>query len=430
MQFFNNQELRIYTANIITKIKDEVSKISDDDIRESDIQEWTEYMVEKYKVWPITVFEDSISQTLIETKVEQYDFFSRDIPCGKNVFEVDGYRIVFLIPFDGDGELLFLQPSTYILSSFHVSNYNKPHGDQCGDFSLSLSYTRSQLENIGEDVQTYVNSQFENLFKSFRKMIEYVNADVESFNDTLPNIIKKQLESRREKAESFATLSKLLEIPLVKSDIAPNSIPVPLKRVSRTPAKRPQRKRELTEYSISDEDYKNINNIIIMAGTTMEKTARTYHRNNEEELRDHLLASLNTHYDNATGETFRKIGKTDICIEFENKAAFIGECKIWQGETTFDKAVQQLMNYSTWRDGKVSLVVFNKNNKSFNSIIEKIDSWAKRNVKKHNRLKHNVWECEFYRVDMETLVKLNIVAFDLYVDKTKFKDNRYKDVTK
>ena len=71
-----------------------------------------------------------------------------------------------------------------------------------------------------------------------------------------------------------------------------------------------------------------------MNGTAMEKTAKTYFRNNEEELRDHLLATLNTHYDNTTGETFRKIGKTDILIEFENKAAFIGECKIWYGKET------------------------------------------------------------------------------------------------
>ena len=31
-----------------------------------------------------------------------------------------------------------------------------------------------------------------------------------------------------------------------------------------------------------------------------------------------MLAALNTHYENATGETFRKIGKTDIQIEKEN----------------------------------------------------------------------------------------------------------------
>ena len=161
-----------------------------------------------------------------------------------------------------------------------------------------------------------------------------------------------------------------------------------------------------------------------MAGTTMEKTARTYIKNNEEELRDHLLASLNTHYSNATGETFRKIGKTDIHIEFENKAAFIGECKIWHGEKLFAEAVQQLMNYSTWKDIKVSVIIFNKENQSFVGVLAKIDSWINANTKKSVRKKPNLWECDYYRTDMGVLVKMNIIVFDLYVDKTQIQDNR------
>lgn len=104
----------------------------------------------------------------------------------------------------------------------------------------------------------------------------------------------------------------------------------------------------------------------------MEKTARTYYNNQEEELRDILLAALNTHYESATGETFRKIGKTDIQIEFENKAAFIGECKIWGGEQLFEDAIQQVINYSTWHDAKVSVIIFNKKNQSFPPILKRL----------------------------------------------------------
>ena len=31
-------------------------------------------------------------------------------------------------------------------------------------------------------------------------------------------------------------------------------------------------------------------------------------------------------------DRFRKKGKTDIRIEFENRAAFVAECKLWKGE--------------------------------------------------------------------------------------------------
>lgn len=209
------------------------------------------------------------------------------------------------------------------------------------------------------------------------------------------------------------------------SDNAPNTTPIQLKRITRKPLTKPETKAQPSEPYIKDSDYENINNIIYMCGTSMEKTARTYYNNQEEELRDILLAALNTHYESATGETFRKIGKTDIQIEFENKAAFIGECKIWGGERLFESAIQQVINYSTWHDAKVSVIIFNKKNQSFPPILKKITEWADANAKSYIQPKPNVWKCKYYRQDMDMDIQLTILAFDLYVDRTQFKDSRY-----
>ena len=214
---------------------------------------------------------------------------------------------------------------------------------------------------------------------------------------------------------------------MTSSKNAPNTKPIRLKRIVRQPAVKPTLIPAIPEPYISDDDYENINNIILMCGTTMEKTARTYFANTEEELRDHLLAALNTHYEAATGETFRKIGKTDIHIEFENKAAFIGECKIWHGERLFQQAIQQVINYSTWRDLKVSVIVFNKENQSFPAIISKIKSWADANTIAYTQTQANVWRCKYHRKDMNVDIELSVLAFDLYVDKSQFKDTRYKN---
>ncbi|MBQ8624219.1 MAG: hypothetical protein IJ424_07620 [Oscillospiraceae bacterium] len=213
----------------------------------------------------------------------------------------------------------------------------------------------------------------------------------------------------------------------VTSKNAPNTKPIQLKRIVRQPSVKPTVKPSTPEPYISDSDYENINNIISMCGTTMEKTARTYFANTEEELRDHLLAALNTHYEAATGETFRKIGKTDIHIEFENKAAFIGECKIWRGEHLFQGAVQQVINYSTWRDLKVSVIIFNKENQSFPAILSKIKSWADANTISYVQSQTNIWKCKYHRQDMNVDIQLTVLAFDLYVDKSKFNDIRYKN---
>lgn len=272
----------------------------------------------------------------------------------------------------------------------------------------------------------YVQKQFENEFRSYKTMIDNVNAEVASFNSGLTASAMRLLEERKKKADSFSAISNALHIPLTASKNAPNTKPIQLQRTVRQPSVKPTVKSATPEACISDGDYENINNIISMCGTTMEKTARTYFSNNEEELRDHLLAALNTHYEAATGETFRKIGKTDIHIEFENRAAFIGECKIWNGERLFQGAIQQVINYSTWRDLKVSVIIFNKDNQSFPAILSKIKSWADENTVSYIQPQANIWKCKYHRQDMNVDIKLTILAFDLFIDKRQFKDARYE----
>ncbi len=422
MKFFSGQRCSDYFNNRYGKIKDEIDLMNDKEITTCDFNEWEEYLYSKYSLNTITLFEENISQSLSERKIKKYNHYYGTFPGQKEYFEVDGYCITFRIYFDGDVDLFQLQPSTWIMDRFEPIYFSQPRNEECGYFTLELVYTKQEIEGKS-DLQVYVKREFENMFKGYRTMIQYVNTEAKTYNSSLSRIIKDLLTKRKEKVSSFALLSEQLEIPMKLSSNAPNMKPIPLTKINRTSPQKPQRKPLPTEYYISEQDYSNINNIIAMCGTTMEKTARTYYRNDEEELRDHLLAALNTHYDNATGETFRKIGKTDIHIEFENKAAFIGECKIWHGSKLFTEAIQQLLNYSTWKDTKVSLVIFNKENKSFQGILTCIESWIKENTKSSVRQQHNIWNCKFYRTDMQIKIDLNISVFDLYVDKTQFKDS-------
>lgn len=423
-EFFNGSDARNYFATYHSKMKSEVAQMSDTEIVSCDFQEWTSYLVEKYSIIPISIFETNIERTLSETKVKKANPF-RGYPYESDFFEIDGVRVTFKIPFDGEPDLFELQPSTRILSRFRAQSFINPHGDECGIFTLEFEYTKQELQDKGEAMAEYVQQQFESEFRSYRTMIGYVNAEVDSYNNGLSDSVMNLLEERKKKADSFSAISAALQIPLTVSKTAPNTKPIPLKRIVRQPHEKPRVKPVTPEPCISDSDYENINNIISMCGTTMEKTARTYFANTEEELRDHLLATLNTHYENATGETFRKIGKTDINIEFENKAAFIGECKIWHGERLFQSAIQQVINYSTWRDVKVSVIIFNKENQSFQAILSKIKNWADANTVSYIQPQANIWKCKYHRQDMNADIQLTILAFDLYVDKTQFKDSRY-----
>ena len=154
---------------------------------------------------------------------------------------------------------------------------------------VSIQFTKADLMGHRDDMRNYVIKRFDDFFDCYRRMIKYVNDDVSMFNASLKAEIKRLLSDRKKRADSTALICKELAIPLIMCEDAPNTIPIPLKRKPKPPVRNPQRKTIPTEYSIRDEDYKNINNIIYMCGSSMEKTARSHASNDEEELRDFFL---------------------------------------------------------------------------------------------------------------------------------------------
>ena len=170
---------------------------------------------------------------------------------------------------------------------------------------------------------------------------------------------------------------------------------------------------------IKESDYINIKQIISLACSSFEHTPSACHKLDEEELRDMLLSNLNTHYNaTATGETFSKNGKTDIRIQFENKSAYIAECKIWHGISKFREAITQLFSYTTWRDIKTSLIVFNKEVKDFSSILNKIKEELNENPLKISitEISKNEWQCIFKKsMDSSEKIALHVIVCDVSV---------------
>ncbi len=211
-----------------------------------------------------------------------------------------------------------------------------------------------------------------------------------------------------------------MELPLTINVYAPNTKPIVLKKIKKIKEISFPNKKELEKnYEISDTHYENIKSIISLACISMEKTARTFSKLMEEELRDIILSNLNTHYQGtASGETFNKVGKTDIYIPFENKAAYVAECKVWHGSKKFFEAIDQLCNYTTWRETKTSLIIFNKENKDFASLLDSIDQALKTSVRCKSivRLEQNQWQGYFPKEsDSKDILTVNIMVYDLYI---------------
>lgn len=163
----------------------------------------------------------------------------------------------------------------------------------------------------------------------------------------------------------------MLDIPLRQRDGAPSVEPITVRRKIVRPL--PSSPNKPPEPGIREEDYEHILKVIRHEGRTFEATPRTFAIHDEEGLRDIVVAHLNGHYEGgATGESFRGLGKTDIRIESENRAAFIGECKVWRGPKQLSESLEQLLGYLTWRDCKAALIIFNKDVAGFSGIQQKV----------------------------------------------------------
>ena len=104
----------------------------------------------------------------------------------------------------------------------------------------------------------------------------------------------------------------------------------------------------------------------------IERSPAAFRNMKEENMRTHFLVQLNAQYEGkATGETFNNSGKTDILIREENKNIFVAETKFWTGPKGLMEALDQLLSYATWRDGKLSLIIFNRR-KNLSAVVAHI----------------------------------------------------------
>lgn len=416
MNLFEQEESNAYFEKLKNELKISIKNLSDTQILTTNFNELIEYYKSKFYIEPLHLHMDKISTNIEKSKVQKYNHFYGMGYNEPKFFDVDSCKINYNIPFSGSSNLLHLTPSQRILSRFIIDGFDNLYNSNfLPSIRFSLNIDMNTLEQ-NSNPQEYIDSTFKREFNSYQSMVDYVNNDVNSYNNSLTNYITTLLNDRKNKADSFSGLMQKLNIPLKMNPNAPNITPIPL--IAKKEIKSfPEQSYPEKNWCISDKDYSTIKNIISQACTSYEHSPGACQKLNEEELRDFLLANLNTHYNSsATGETFSKRGKTDIRIQFENKSAYIAECKIWHGISQFRNAIDQLFSYATWRDIKTSLIVFNKEIKDFSSIIDKIKNELENNSLKMkvSEISKNEWQCTFKRsLDSQELIELHIILCDI-----------------
>lgn len=335
--------------------------------------ELVEHSVSKYQIEPVTIHDDRAEADHQETKVDvSHDRFSRFIPDDSGPVMVKGDQITIRVPFTGEPDLFKFTPST--------RNYNPPRGrvHKSGELSGTVTLTLALPSDTGD--ANRFNQWIKEQVDGLKQYATWIHNDVTRFNNELSQHARNAVTARRQQLEKQGALLGKLSIPIrPRPDApAPTPIPMPKKVVKPLP---PARKVE-QEYGITETDYEYILKIIRQESRSFESTPGTFAKLDEEELRDVVLAHLNGHFEGgAAGERFRKKGKTDICIEHENRAAFVAECKLWKGPKAFGEAIDQLLGYLTWRDTRTALIVWNKTVKDFAKLQGDIPSHLKTHAK-------------------------------------------------
>ena len=219
-------------------------------------------------------------------------------------------------------------------------------------------------EKLGNEIQREL--------ELIRFYVEGSASAVQSHNEQLRHAIEGAIKARKERLQKTEGIASRLGLPIKRNPNAPDVKPIKVERKLVRPLPPVTAGSYEPEYGIEEDVYEHILSVIRHEIATFEATPSTYVNLGEEDLRNILLAHLNGHYQGgATGETFRKGGKTDIRIEEQNRAAFVAECKLWSGPKGVSAALDQLLGYLTWRDCKAALILFNKDTKGFASIVEK-----------------------------------------------------------
>lgn len=365
-RLFAEQDLADVLRATTQSIPKRVNQVGKDQFLASSDEQLVEHFFSELSVEHLVLHEDQRQMEQQETEVDVSGDFDRglDDDLGGPKL-IPGTRVTVTIPFTGDAELWKCKPNPCHFS-FPLGKAIPPRRGECGYvvFTIEQAHDRPE-EQFKQALDKFLNDT--------RDHIENQTRQIEAFNANLPKHIQQAATARRERLKRHEGLSQVLDIPLKPREGVPSIEPIRIEKKITKPLPPPPKSGFKPEPGITKELYEAILNITRHEGRTFETTPKTYAKLEEEELRDILLAHLNGHFEGgATGETFRKLGKTDIRIEDEERAAFVAECKVWRGQQELGEAVNQLIGYLTWRDCKAALVVFNKEVAGFTQLLEKL----------------------------------------------------------
>lgn len=358
---FSEGDLRDVLEGRARGMETEIAGAPEDHLMQVDEDEWVAALVERYRIDAPQLLRDQWwmdAPQEIEVDI-RYDGARRAISDYSGPAFVDGFRIVVHVPFTGERDLFKFTPST--------RNFNPPIATVTGgEVQAVVEYPADEPRDVKAEVETVLGS--------IETYLSWARNDAATFNRGLEQRARSAIHARKTRVlEEYERLQST-GIPMRRPDKSPKTYIADV-LVRRPAPSIPPVSASMhipLEPVLSDEVFEHILDVIRGAAEAMERGPRTYAAMGEEDLRQVLVAALNTHYrGQTTAEAFNVSGKTDILVRHpEGRNLFIAECKFWEGVRGFVGTLDQLFRYAAWRDTKLAAIMFVRK-KGLTSVVRK-----------------------------------------------------------
>ena len=326
----------------------EIEGLENDYVLKASPTELEQYYFDKVTVTPLSLdADDYYIESQEGTQIDVTgDFRRATFEPGPHY--VKGTVVGIAVPYTGDSQLWRLRASTYSLSGYPELEVR----DDVVVFSCRFPDDSPDPEHLKTEIGRTV--------QSLREAVHHLTENVDNHNREAVTTTRAALQRKLQRAQAAVNAVAGLGIP-IRQRSQPQTFAIPARR-RELPVRRPAVPAEKfsPEPTLELEEYEHILGILKSMALVIERSPESFASLDEEAIRTHFLIQLNGHDEGAaTGETFNAAGKTDILIRVENRNVFIAECKFWRGAKSFSEAVDQLLNYLSWRDSKCALLIFN-----------------------------------------------------------------------
>ncbi|MBP9709646.1 hypothetical protein KBD61_01305 [Patescibacteria group bacterium] len=405
-----------YYRKVLEDVRGKVLRESESQIIGTDSLELAQFYLQDVSLTPIEFDDERESswdhQTYVKTipAHERESFYQSE---GDFDFACERVRVEMPIKYNKDiRTLASLTSSTFSMS---YSDKDLQWSEQSISFIVETKgYGFSMDEN---QIASKVNEGIGKV----QQAVGWKNGDITKENASLLTQTRLLIDGRKKELEQskgkIDSLMQKINIPLKKK------VPEAMQRISidhKPIVKRIKPAPQLPEeYQLDENKVNDIVEVLDNQSKSFEKTPNAVAKLGEEDLRDLILANLNSIFEGkATGETFSNQGKTDIYLNLDKGKILVFECKIWGGKKLLLETIDQLRSYLTWRHN-YGVVIFFVKLKNFTKILDGIDvsikesSSCKGNARKINET-HFTAAHSLQDEDKE--VKIHYLFYNLYTE--------------